>query len=722
MDSSAQVNLLLSSDRWNEFLKSTALGLQLNLTLVFPGADHHIQVPGECPVCHETYPSLTSSDIAAALKNTNNYLGEFTSDSGLAAVVMPLRDGLLVIARECACTMGSCGQPLPDRTIIAHKLLVSFQAALGECFVGGKRAVELSTLRHMNQIVLSLFQGEGDALQRSFDLVLSALVILLDARASWLECRGEGGTSLQVKGDRPAVESYLKDDQGPAVSFDINTGSTRGRLGVFAPADQEQAKALLPQMAQECVIVFEVARLFKLLHSRLAQVLGSIGSAVVLVDRYGCVTYANKAAEQLLGRPALTLIGKPHADIPAPWTRFIKSDMGGQVTGRMDPVGQGTEMRWVDWQLSPLGEDGTALGWLILAEDRTDFTRWQNAAREAERLYTTTTMVGKLAHELRNPLSAASGLLQLVGRKREPDKVKGYVDLIMRELERVTRLLNEFLLLGRPADMAPEPLDLAAFLHELTPLLEGEAAGTGVKIIIDMEETPPVAADPGQLTQVVLNLTRNAVEAAPGDGLVEIALRANQDGAALSFCDSGPGLTSGVMEKLFRPFFTTKERGTGLGLPVVQAIVHNHGGRVTATNAPGGGALFTVILPVCAETGSGSAKIDVLIAVADKMVCYPAEQALRASGYNVLSADGTADALLLADRYEPAMLLLDQYGLDENDLVNIQKAWPLVYILIIGEPRKQGDTACLNFIPRPLDAAGLVGKVDLVLGPGICRN
>ena len=135
----------------------------------------------------------------------------------------------------------------------------------------------------------------------------------------------------------------------------------------------------------------------------------------------------------------------------------------------------------------------------------------------------------------------------------------------MRELDRVNRLLNEFLLLGRPAELDPEPLDLQAFLQELRPLLEGEAVLSGVELQMNLEPVPPVAADPGQLTQVVLNLVRNAVEAAGQRGLVRLILRGAGDNVTFSVHDNGPGLTPEVRERLFQPFFTTKERGTGLG-------------------------------------------------------------------------------------------------------------------------------------------------------------
>ena len=151
-----------------------------------------------------------------------------------------------------------------------------------------------------------------------------------------------------------------------------------------------------------------------------------------------------------------------------------------------------------------------------MVDDRSDYYRWQSAARRAERFASTSMMVGTLAHELRNPLSAAKGLLQLMIRKRNPEQTKGYVDLVLREIDRVTRLLNEFLLLGKPASISTEPLDLVTFIEELLLLLEGEADGTDIQVLFKAEKVAPVRADAGQITQVILNLVRNAVQVSNG--------------------------------------------------------------------------------------------------------------------------------------------------------------------------------------------------------------
>lgn len=715
MDNVPGIKQMLESDRWRAFLESTAAGLKLNLVLVLPGVDNYYQAPASCPCCHKAYSLLTASDMDVSL-NKSHGPEEFITESGARAAAKMLKSRICLIARACDCVKEEGCWGLKERTGIAGKLLSSFQGALSESYTGGRRAVELLALRQMNQIVLSVFCGEDNSLEQPLDLILSALVILLDAEGSWLEYYDGEKQNLLVKADEMAVNAYLKNKKGRAETIDINASNIKGRMGVLSPADPGQAAALLPLLAQECIIAFEINHLFKLLQNRLAQVLGDVTSSVLLADQSGNISYVNKAAEELFKRPFLNIIGQPLASLPGPWTQFFKEKAEGSVNGRMAPIILDSGIRWVDWQMSPVRDGETIVGWLILADDRTDYMRWQEAARQAERLAVTATMVGALAHEMRNPLSAARGLLQLIGRKKEPEKTKSYVDLVLRELDRVTRLLNEFLLLGRPAEMDTEPLDLVSFMNELTPLIFGEADTAGAKVEIDTEKVRHVAADPGQITQVVLNLVRNAVEAAGQDGLVSLSLRETGEGVALSIKDSGPGLTGEVMGKLFRPFFTTKEGGIGLGLAVVQAIVHNHGGEITACNAPEGGAVFTMTLPVSTVFDGKKSKIDVIIAAADEFISYPGARGLRAAGLKTVIYDNLADALQKTDSYEPGAVIVEQGGLNEGLVDCIRRAWPSAFVLVIGLPRDDLDHMDgLYYVPKPVDYAGLTAKVQSLI-------
>ncbi len=297
MDSAANVQHLLDSERWNDFLESTAVGLKLNLVIIFPDLYSSVNAQAVCPVCKKSFAPLTPQQMTAALVASGSSPPGKIALNENPAVALPLRDGLCVVARVCNCSMEEDVQQLPDVAGIAQKLLSSFQTALAEGYSGGRRAIELTALRQMNHIILSLFRGDGDTVvKHALDLVLSALVILLDARGSWLVYQKGSQSVLLLKGDIEAVKAYLNSAQAPALEVELING--RGRMGVLDPDNREQATALLSYLAQECTIVFEIDHLYKLVQAQMTQVLGAIGSAVLLVDRHG-----NYKLRQLRRRP-----------------------------------------------------------------------------------------------------------------------------------------------------------------------------------------------------------------------------------------------------------------------------------------------------------------------------------------------------------------------------------------------------------------------------------
>lgn len=465
-------------------------------------------------------------------------------------------------------------------------------------------------------------------------------------------------------------------------------------------------------MAEEIALVIEIDNLFKLFHKRLIRILEAVDSAIILVDKNGILNYVNHHFEQLFEISTLDIIGKSISSLPGPWIPYIKSFTDRRVEGKVEVLSLNQKPVCVDWQVSPLKEEESVQGWVIFINNRTDYYSWKEAVRKAERLAITAGLVGSLAHELRNPLSAAKALLQVTRKKGEPYRTGSYIDLIEREIDRVTRLLNEFLLLGKPAEKKDEPVQLALLLRELIPLLESEANNYGAELTMDLRSESLVQADPGQLTQVIMNLIRNAAQAAGEQGKIFVSLHQEDKNAVLSIKDTGPGINPDKKDQLFRPFFTTKERGTGLGLPVVQAIIHNHGGEVTAHNANEGGAVFQIVLPSFID--GRAAKPDVLIVVKDIMIKYPLEQAVKEPGLNIMTTDKLQQAMVLLREFKPQILLVENSLLEDTENYILLQQNTDVKVIIIGEPDGAGFDKAI-FIPRPLNYSRLVSQLKLLL-------
>ncbi|HWP96065.1 MAG TPA: ATP-binding protein, partial [Syntrophomonadaceae bacterium] len=668
-----EVLQVIESDRWIQFVSSVSAGLQLGIYLFDPVNQFEIQVPQYCPQCqapYNNYSLFERNRVSQEVTSRQPVLLGLYQDSMVAA--LQLSDNLFAIVSDCPCSKKVTGTNLLDRARVVGDILSTFLTTLQESFQDGRRAIELSTLRQMNHIILSLFQGDESAVKKALDLILSAVIVLLDAEGAWLRIHSSPEVLIS-KGD----QSYIGLDSHAEVEVQsLNYAAASGQLGVASPANHRQARDLLQLMAQECSIILEVEHLFKLVEKRFSQVLEAIHSAVLIIDSHNTITYANRAAQDFLCEPGINPVGQQVQEIPGPWVAPLLTDAATPILGYMEPFSLRQKgCRWLDWQLCALRDEGKNMGWLVLFEDRSDYHRWQEASRKADRFATTATLVGKLAHEMRNPLSASSGLLQILSVKRDPAKVRGYADLIRREMDRMTRLLDDFLLLGTPAQIEPNPVDLVALLDELHYVFRGEASGTDVEIVIQAQPCSPLWGDPGQLSKAIVNLVKNAITATTSPNPVCITLEEEIDYIVLSVRDYGAGFSPAVEDKLFEPFFTTKERGTGLGLPVVQAIVHNHGGRISAANAQDGGAIFRIEFPKWHPDINGKMNVDVLVLLGDNPISA-VEETLRLSGFSTVAISDRGQLSFLAANCQPGVILIDTSWYQVFNEGNLKAQWP----------------------------------------------
>ncbi|MGE5588529.1 MAG: ATP-binding protein, partial [Clostridia bacterium] len=232
-----------------------------------------------------------------------------------------------------------------------------------------------------------------------------------------------------------------------------------------------------------------------------------------------------------------------------------------------------------------------------------------NGAREAmaERIATLEQLAAGAAHEIKNPLAVIKGYLQVM--QSDPavsDAMKNRIGRLFRQLDQIGNIVEDFSQLARPMTADLAPLSLTGMLEEVLEVVEPQASDIGIKIVrAYADDTPEVMADGGKLEQVFLNLCRNSLEAmAPtGGGELRVTTRTSADRrfVEVEFRDTGPGMSADVMSHLFRPFFTTKKHGTGLGLTISMQIVKQHGGTIRAESEPGAGSVFTVVLRVAPE-------------------------------------------------------------------------------------------------------------------------
>ncbi len=225
-------------------------------------------------------------------------------------------------------------------------------------------------------------------------------------------------------------------------------------------------------------------------------------------------------------------------------------------------------------------------------------------AQVSEKLAAVGTLMAGLSHEIRNPLNAAG--LQLSVLERRIRKLAGVpqapllepLSLVQDEIQRLEHVLEDFLQFARPRDLKARPVQIEGVVARVLDLLEGEAHRRGVAIERRLERLPAVKGDADRLQQVLMNLCLNGIEAMPGGGRLDVSAAVADGEVIVSVEDEGHGVPADVQRRMFEPFFTTKASGSGLGLPIVHAIVQQHGGTIRAENRDPKGARFEVRLPI----------------------------------------------------------------------------------------------------------------------------
>jgi two-component system sensor histidine kinase PilS (NtrC family) len=225
--------------------------------------------------------------------------------------------------------------------------------------------------------------------------------------------------------------------------------------------------------------------------------------------------------------------------------------------------------------------------------------RLEERRRLDDELASLGSLAANLAHEIRNPLNALSLNLEMVQEDLERAAVESETARMARhEVNRLSQLVNDFLVYARPRPPALEEVRADVLLADVGRLLQPVAERAGVTLLVEAEPAA-ASADRGQVTQVIVNLALNAVQAMEGSDRRELALRARPEGggAVIEVADSGPGIPAAELERVREAFYSTRRGGTGLGLAIADRVVTAHGGTLRLANRPEGGLVATVTLP-----------------------------------------------------------------------------------------------------------------------------
>jgi PAS domain S-box-containing protein len=342
--------------------------------------------------------------------------------------------------------------------------------------------------------------------------------------------------------------------------------------------------------------------------ARWQSVIESAVDGIVVIDAKGRIEAFNPAAERLFGYTEAELVGQNvNVLMPSPYHQEHDGYLERYLTtGMAKIIGSGREVsgRKRDGTLFPVH---LAVGEMTLQGER-KFTgilhdlsarvRMEVQLREQAALAKLGEMAAVIAHEVKNPLAAIRGAIQVIGGRLPAGSREAAVmkDIITR-VDGLNGLMKDLLLFARPPQPRPAPVDLTTIISSTADLLAQDPTMRRVQVAIE-GSAPPLIADAELLKIVFVNLLVNAAHAMEGGGTIHVSITPVDAVCEVAFRDSGPGIPRDVLEKIFTPFFTTKPRGTGLGLPTVKRLVEAHAGTIDVACPPGGGTTVTVRLPV----------------------------------------------------------------------------------------------------------------------------
>jgi diguanylate cyclase (GGDEF)-like protein/PAS domain S-box-containing protein len=414
-------------------------------------------------------------------------------------------------------------------------------------------------------------------------------VIVLEDEPRFAEMRQQLLEELNGK-------SFIPDEGLPPVSLSFSVG-----ISVSRPDRLLGIEDLLHD-ADLNMYEFKLHHRLPTFHGKTADLIEHNPDPICTFDRKGKLIAVNPATVKLLGYTADEMTKREFVSLIHPQDRlkaltgFRETINGNSKHLELKMVHKDGYAVTVDVTNIPIIADHQIVGIYGVAKDVTDRKKAEELLRNADRLAVTGQLAAGLAHEIRNPLTALKGFVQLLQSSRIENKA--YYPIMLTELERINFIVNEFLLLSKPRPASFRESDIRIVIDHVVTLLETQAILNKVRIlteqVIDMK---PIRCDENQMKQVFVNVLKNAIEAMPAGGEVTVRTERTERLLTVHITDQGSGIPEELASQIGQPFFTTKENGTGLGLMICHNIMESHGGKLSIASMSGGGTTVEIELP-----------------------------------------------------------------------------------------------------------------------------
>lgn len=326
---------------------------------------------------------------------------------------------------------------------------------------------------------------------------------------------------------------------------------------------------------------------------------------VAITDARGSIKYVNDKFCEISKYSRRELLGRDHRILNSGYhsKEFIQNlwrtiGNGGIWRGQIRNRAKDGSLYWVDTTIVPfLDADGRPYQYMAIRYEITDQKRAEELLREQAALTKLGQMAAMIAHEVKNPIAGIRGALQVILSRMQPEtRDRAIIGDIIGRLDALNAIVGDLLLFARPLQPKAEAVDLSALILGTADLMRRDPAAAGMDVRVE-GESAIIEADRDLLHIVIQNILLNAVQAMGGQGRIDATVAIADGICRVSIADHGSGMPADVREKALDAFFTTKHRGTGLGLPIARRIIESHGGEIHIETPPGGGTVVSLVLP-----------------------------------------------------------------------------------------------------------------------------
>ncbi|NOZ69929.1 MAG: PAS domain S-box protein [Deferribacteres bacterium] len=326
-------------------------------------------------------------------------------------------------------------------------------------------------------------------------------------------------------------------------------------------------------------------------------IIESMPSGVFTTDMDRRIISFNTSAQEITGLSPPEVTGKTPDDI-FPFLRDFHEPFD-RIDGEIQRDGKTLS---VGMRISALRDSaGKPIGMIGVFQDLTELKAMEAEVKRKEKWAVIGKLSASIAHELRNPLAALKGSIEMLREKKVPEEHADHLmEIALSEMDRLNAIITDFLLYAKPRELNKQSFDVHQALRDITTLLKSaETNGKHVEISTKLDGELFITGDAGQIQQVFWNLSMNAIDAVSDGGTIEIYTAKKNNTVEIFFRDNGKGINKSDTDNVFYPFYTTKEHGTGLGLSIALKITEEHGGKIEVdSGGPGKGSTFKVILPI----------------------------------------------------------------------------------------------------------------------------